>query len=57
MKKLTEEEIEQRFKEVIIKPNWFSYFKNFNIIRLDGTFASDELREIARVMDEISKSD
>jgi hypothetical protein len=55
MSKLTEVEIYNKFREVIpVKANWFNYHENFNSIKLDGTFASDELREIARVMDEMA---
>lgn len=54
MKVLTDAEIYDKFREVCPKKsNWISYVKCFNTIRLDGTFASDELREIARVMDEV----
>lgn len=54
MSKLTEIGIYNKFREVIpVKANWFNYHENFNSIQLDGTFSSDELREIARVMDEI----
>ncbi len=56
MKKLTDIEIYNRFREVCpAKSNWISYYQNLNLIKLDGTFVSDELREIARVMDEIYK--
>ena len=57
MKTYTDEEIRKRFKEVIPKCyNWHSYSPHFNNIRLNGEFSSDELREIARVMDEIHKT-
>lgn len=50
---MTNKEINDAFKEVT--ENWFDYFESFGIIKLDGTFCSDELREIARVMDEVFK--
>jgi hypothetical protein len=52
MKKWTQEEINKAFENVI-KNQGFCYFKDHNLIKLDGRFASDELREIARVMDDI----
>jgi hypothetical protein len=54
MKKYTDKEIYDKFREITPnKANWFSYAKFDNHIRLDGSFASDELREIAKMMDEI----
>lgn len=41
------------FKEVT--ENWFDYFGGIGMIKLDGTFCSDELREIARVLDEMNR--
>ena len=55
MKKLTNKEILQRFEEVISSnESDFIYNETTNIIHLNGNFCSDELREIARVMDEIA---
>lgn len=55
MKKLSNKEIHDLFREVIPnKSNWFYPLSNLNLIKLDGTFCSDELREIARVLDEVN---
>ena len=51
MSKLTETEIKQLFDEVT--KNWCLLGETGNVT-LVGTFCSDELREIARVMDEIA---
>lgn len=57
MKKLTDRDIFDKIREVIpFKSNWFNYHANFNTIALDGTFSSDELREIARVLDEVKRA-
>lgn len=50
---MNDEEIYESFREVT--KSWFSYLGGLNLIKLDGTFSSDELREIARVMDEVFK--
>jgi hypothetical protein len=58
MKKLTKNQIDKKFRKVIpLESNYFDYFENSNEIKLDGRFASDELREIARIMDEIGHGD
>lgn len=56
MKELTSQEVCRRFEEVIkSKDAYFMYNETKNLIYLDGNFCSDELREIARVMDEVFK--
>lgn len=48
MKKLTKEQIDQRFREIIPEPgNYFDYHHGTSEIKLDGTFCSDELYAIA----------
>lgn len=51
MKKLTFKEVEKKFKKVT--DQYFDFFDTQNLIKLDGRFASDELRAIADTMDEI----
>jgi adenine-specific DNA methylase len=56
MKRYTDKQIRQKFEEIITECyNWYCYSSYNNSIRLDGGFSSDELREIARTMDEIYK--
>lgn len=53
MKKINYDEVYTKFRKVIPnKSNIFDYLGDTNEIKLDGRFSSDELREIARVMDE-----
>lgn len=56
MKKLTNEEILKRFIEVIKtdRNSCFSFDMKSGLIDLEGEFCSDELREIARVLDEVN---
>lgn len=56
MNKLTNEEIFRLFNEVIKtnKNSCFSFDKKTGLVGLDGDFCSDELREIARVLDEVN---
>jgi hypothetical protein len=55
--KLTKQDIDKKFIEVIPEEsNYFDYFDGMNLIKLDGRFSSDQLREIARVMDKIHHS-
>jgi hypothetical protein len=56
MKKLTIEQIESKFKKVTDQHFFYCQDKKNSIV-LDGTFASDELRAIANVMDEVFHSD
>ena len=52
MKKLTREQIVEKFKEVVSPTNFFVFGEDG--ILLSGKYCSDELREISRVMDEIN---
>jgi hypothetical protein len=53
MRKINYEEFYAKFRKVCpIKTNIFNYFGKINQIELDGKFSSDELREIAKLMDE-----
>jgi hypothetical protein len=51
MKKLFKEQIDEKFKKVT--DQYFDFFDGMHLIKLDGKFASDELRSIADVMDEV----
>lgn len=55
MKKLTFKEVEEKFKKVT--DQYFNFFDTQNLIKLDGRFASDELRAIADTMDEVFHGD
>ncbi len=56
MNKLTDKEIYDLLQEVILSAgSSFFYSKEYNLIRLNGSFSSDELREVARVMDDVFK--
>ena len=53
MKKLNKSEIQKLFEDVTER--WFSYNDGLGTIKLDGSFCSDELREIAKVLDGVNK--
>ena len=56
MKKLTKSEIVAELKKVVSPRNKVGWGKvNENLVFLDGKFCSDELREIAHVMDKCFK--
>lgn len=45
------------FKNVISSNGtYFKFYKEFGVIRLNGIFCSDELREIAKVIDTINRN-
>lgn len=52
MMKLIDKGVDKLFKDVT--KNWFSYLES-GTIKLDGNFCSDELREIAKVLDLVNK--
>jgi hypothetical protein len=55
MKTMREKEREIYFKFKEVTKSWFHYsIDGFGTIKLDGTFCSDELKEIARVLDEVN---
>lgn len=55
MKKLTNKEIYDLFREVISSNGTdFKFSDKTGMIKLHGAFCSDELREIARVLDEVN---
>lgn len=55
MKKLTHKRIHDLFREVISSNGTdFKFSDETGMIKLHGSFCSDELREIARVLDEVN---
>lgn len=55
MKKLTNKEIHDLFREVVSSNGTdFKFSGETGMIKLHGIFCSDELREIARVLDEVN---
>lgn len=55
MKKLTNKSIHDLFREVISSNGTdFKFSNETGMIKLHGAFCSDELREIARVLDEVN---